>query len=147
MPWRGSYGFDAEFRLRCRKRSASLVLRPRRGGGADAGAAERFVCVLRDVTLAREQRETLQASERLWQFALEGHGDALWDWTLDTGMINISPSFRAITGWPDGAALRGNDIWPERIHPEDLRKAMAAFNAHLVGRTADDRGGVPPAGQ
>ena len=68
----------------------------------------------------------MKSDDDRWRLAVEASGDALWDWTLDTGMINISPSFRAITGWPDGAALRGNDIWPERIHPEDLRKAMAA---------------------
>ncbi|MCK6375152.1 MAG: PAS domain-containing protein [Zoogloea sp.] len=133
----GAQPFDTEFRLRGpggRYRWFSA-----RGGAVarDAGGvALRFACLLRDITTDREQRETIQASERLWQFALEGHGDALWDWTLETGVINISPSFRAITGWPDGAALRGNDIWPERIHPDDLRKAMAAFNAHLSGGRA-----------
>jgi two-component system sensor kinase FixL len=28
----------------------------------------------------------------------------------------------------------GNDIWPERLHPADLRRAMAVFDAHLRGR-------------
>ncbi len=130
----GGGAFDAEFRLCCRDGRSRWF--SARGGVTErnaAGDTVRFTCVLRDITIAREHRETLTASERLWQFALEGHGDALWDWTLDTGVINISPSFRAIIGWPDGAPLRGNDIWPERIHPDDLRKAMAAFNAHLSG--------------
>ena len=68
MPWRGSYGVRREVpaalpegrhrwfsargewwrRMRRVRRSASCAM-------------------LRDVTLAREQRETLQASERLWQ--------------------------------------------------------------------------------
>lgn len=130
----GGAAFATEFRLRGshgRYRWCAA-----RGGVVERGAAGeavRFVCLLQDVTEAREQRDTLQASERLWQFALEGHGDALWDWTLDTGVINISPSFASIVGWPAGECLRGNDIWPARIHPDDLRKAMAAFNAHLSG--------------
>lgn len=102
-------------------------------GGVMPGVDLRFVATLRDETELRERIETLQASERLWQFALEGHGDALWDWTLETGVINISPSFRGIDGGLGGLPLQGNDIWPNRIHPDDLRKAMAAFNAHLSG--------------
>lgn len=102
-------------------------------GGVVNGAKPHFVATLRDETALRERIETLQASERLWQFALEGHGDALWDWALETGVINISPSFRGIIGGRDGVPLKGNDIWPKRIHSDDLRKAMAAFNAHLSG--------------
>ena len=43
------------------------------------------------------------------------------------------PSFRAIIGWHDDCPLRGNDIWPGTPASGRLRKAMAAFNAHLVG--------------
>ncbi|MDD3352725.1 PAS domain S-box protein [Zoogloea sp.] len=101
-----------------------------------ANESELAILVVRDVTEVRETRsrvESLQASERLWQFALEGHGDALWDWNLESGEIHVSPSFQAIIGWPDERPLRGNDIWPARIHPDDLRRAMGAFAAHLSG--------------
>jgi PAS domain-containing protein len=77
--------------------------------------------------------ETLRASERLWQFALEGHGDALWDWAVETGEINVSASFATIIGYPEDRPLSGNDIWPSRLHPDDLRGAIAAFSAHLSG--------------
>lgn len=126
--------YQAEFRLRCRNGRYCWI--SARGGVVERGPAGeplRVVGTHRDITAARERVETLKASERLWQFALEGHGDALWDWTLDSGEINLSPSFRVIIGWPDDVPLRGNDIWPERLHPDDLRRAMAAFNAHLAG--------------
>lgn len=77
--------------------------------------------------------ETLRASERLWQFALEGHGDALWDWDVASGEIKVSATFAAILGCPPGIFLNGRDIWPSRLHPDDLRGAISAFSTHLAG--------------
>lgn len=126
--------FVAEFRLRCRSGEYRWVASRARVVARDAGGrASRIVGVYRDVHDAHRLMDELQASERLWQFALEGHGDALWDWTLESGEINVSQSFRAIIGLPDDRPLRGNDIWPARLHPDDVRAAVAAFSAHLAG--------------
>lgn len=126
--------FEAEFRVRCRSGGPRWIsARGKVVARDEAGRPERFIATFRDLTAARARIDHLQASARLWQFALEGHGDALWDWSLVTGEIDVSPSFRAIVGWQDGRPLCGNDIWPERLHPDDLRKAMAAFSAHLAG--------------
>ena len=99
-----------------------------------AGDPVRFVGTHRDVSVAHAEIENLRKSERLWRFALEGHGDARWDWSIDGGEIYISPSFRSIIGLCGNRPVRGNDIWPERLHPADLRRAMAVFDAHLRGR-------------
>lgn len=93
-----------------------------------------FVGTHRDVSRAHEEIENLRKSERLWRFALEGHGDARWDWCIDDGEIHVSASFRSIIGLCGSSPVRGNDIWPERLHPADLRRAMAVFDAHLRGR-------------
>ena len=99
-----------------------------------AGDPVRFVGTHRDVSAAQLELENLRKSERLWRFALEGHGDARWDWSIDSGEIYVSPSFRSIIGLCGNRPVRGNDIWPERLHPADLRRAMAVFDAHLRGR-------------
>ena len=99
-----------------------------------AGDPLRFVGTHRDVSVARAEIENLRKSERLWRFALEGHGDARWDWSIDGGEIYVSPSFRSIIGLCGNRPVRGNDIWPERLHPVDLRRALAVFDAHLRGR-------------
>lgn len=90
------------------------------------------ILLVRDVTAAREAVIRLEEAEERWRFALEGAGDALWDWALDSGEIKVSGSFRAIIGWPDERPLQGNEIWPERVHRDDLRMAIAAFSAHLA---------------
>lgn len=126
--------FVAEFRLRCKSGEYRWVASRARVVARDvAGRPCRIIGVYRDIHEARSLRDALQASERLWQFALEGHGDALWDWTLESGEINVSQTFRAIIGLPADRPLRGNDIWPSRLHPDDVRAAVAAFSAHLAG--------------
>lgn len=91
------------------------------------------ILLVRDVTAAREAVRRLEDAEERWRFALEGAGDALWDWALDSGEIKVSASFKTIIGWPDESPLQGNDIWPERVHRDDLRMAISAFAAHLSG--------------
>ena len=96
----------------------------------------RFVGTHRDISAARAEINHLRKSERLWRFALEGHGDARWDWNVCSGEIYVSASFRRIIGLCGDRPVRGNDVWPERLHPADLRRAMAVFDAHIRGQEA-----------
>lgn len=101
-----------------------------------AGNPLRFIGTHRDISVARAELETLRKFERLWRFALEGHGDARWDWNVCSGEIYVSASFRSIIGLCGNRPVRGNDFWPERLHPADLRRAMAVFDAHVRGQEA-----------
>lgn len=126
--------YEAEFRLRCKDGQYRWIAA--RGKAMDRdldGRPLRLLGTHRDISETRSLMETIQASERLWQFALEGHGDALWDWSIVSGDIHVSPSFRDIIGWPQDVPLSGADIWPGRLHPDDLRLAIGAFTAHLSG--------------
>ena len=127
--------YEAEFRLLGKDGKYRWI--QARGQVCERGAAGdplRFVGTHRDVSRAHDEIENLRKSERLWRFALEGHGDARWDWCIDDGEIQVSASFRSIIGLCGSRPVRGNDIWPERLHPADLRRAMAVFDAHLRGR-------------
>jgi len=127
--------YEAEFRLLGKDGKYRWVqARGRVCERSAAGDPVRFVGTHRDISVAHAEIENLRKSERLWRFALEGHGDARWDWSIDGGEIYVSPSFRSIIGLCGNRPVRGNDIWPERLHPADLRRAMAVFDAHLRGR-------------
>ena len=91
------------------------------------------ILVIRNVTETLEAQSRLEEAEERWRFALDGAGDGVWDWSLESGEIEVSSSFRALIGWPDAVRLRRGDIWPGRLHPDDVRGAMAAFAAHLTG--------------
>ena len=48
------------------------------------------VSSIRDITSRKESEQALMESERRWQYALEGNGDGVWDWDLNTGTVFLS---------------------------------------------------------
>lgn len=91
------------------------------------------ILVIRNVTDMLEAHSRLEEAEERWRFALDGAGDGVWDWSLESGEVEVSSSFRTLIGWPETVRLRRGDIWPGRLHPDDVRAAMTSFAAHLAG--------------
>ena len=56
---------------------------------------------VRDITEERALLERLKASEERWRFALEGQGDGLWDWNLESAELVVSDDFREALGSVD----------------------------------------------
>ncbi|HZV99737.1 MAG TPA: EAL domain-containing protein [Methylophilaceae bacterium] len=85
---------------------------------------------------------SLHVSEDRWKFALEGAGDGVWDWNLQTGHVFRSARWKEIYGYTDDeigtTAEDGRKlIHPDEklIHPDDLQHALDDINAYLVGNT------------
>ncbi len=82
------------------------------------------------------QREgALAESEERWKFAVEGVGDGLFDWNVQTGVVFYSQRFKQVLGFADEDEF-GNttDEWSKRIHPDDADAARAAVQPHWDGR-------------
>lgn len=74
--------------------------------------------------------DALQEAEERWRFALEGSGDGVWDWDINTGKVNFSPRCDAILGVADGNAAKAV------IHPEDEARERSAMQACLDGKSS-----------
>lgn len=69
------------------------------------------------------------SNERLL-LAIQGSGDGVWDWDIQTDEAYFSPRFREMVGtFPDDA--KGLDALAKNIHPEDMPDTMAAIQAHF----------------
>ena len=72
------------------------------------------------------------SNERLL-LAIQGSGDGVWDWDIQTDIAYFSPRFREMVGaFPDDA--KGLDALGMNIHPEDMPATMAAIQAHFEKR-------------
>ena len=87
--------------------------------------------VLRDVTELKDAELALRESEARWQFALDGAGDGVWDWSIATGRVFRSKRWLTMLGFEPGELPEDTDAWASRVHPEDLPGALAAEDEHL----------------
>ncbi|HEU4709716.1 MAG TPA: diguanylate cyclase, partial [Methylophilaceae bacterium] len=92
---------------------------------------------VRNTLVKRFQIEqSLMISEERWKFALEGAGEGVWDWNLQTDEVYRSARWLEIYGYAEDeighTALEGRAL----IHPDDLTQAVEDIQAYLEGRRA-----------
>ncbi len=84
-----------------------------------------------------KQREiALEESEFRWKFAIEGAGDGLWDWDIQSNRVFYSKKWKAQLGYTDDEISDSLDEWESRIHPDDKAATFAAVESHFSGRTS-----------
>ncbi|MBS1209782.1 MAG: hypothetical protein H6R19_2180 [Proteobacteria bacterium] len=84
----------------------------------------------RALATAESATEALRESEERWHFALEGAGDGVWDWDVQSSKIHFSPRCDVIMGVPNSGSAAA------RIHPEDEAPERAAMQACLDGKSS-----------
>ncbi len=92
--------------------------------------------ILIDVTRLKQTEQALLESEQRWMFALEGAGDGVWDWNLQTGQAYFSRRWKLMLGYDDAEIGNESTEWSSRVHPEDMPPVMDALQAYLEGKTA-----------
>ncbi len=89
---------------------------------------ELFVTIFEDIT---ERKDT----EQRWEFALEGAGDGVWVWNIQTGEATFSRRYKEMLGYAEYEIRNVASEWSDRIHPDDLPHVMELLQAHLDGKT------------
>jgi two-component system, sensor histidine kinase and response regulator len=85
--------------------------------------------------IERQQAESaLRVSEERWSFALEGAGEGVWDWNMQSGLIVYSKRYKEMLGFPEDSDWNHLDDWSERVNPDDLRHAMMDLEKYLDGK-------------
>jgi len=79
-------------------------------------------------------KKTAQMEARL-RLAIEGSNQGLWDWDPQTNEVYFSSRWKEMLGFRDDEITSGFAQWSQRVHPEDIEKAMQDLHAHLDGKT------------
>ncbi len=79
-----------------------------------------------------EQKEALRKSEELFELAMKGANDGVWDWDIEANQVYFSPRFKAILGCVEETFTEQFGEWKKRIHPNDVEEVMAHLNTYLI---------------
>lgn len=92
---------------------------------------------LAGIAVERKQGEdALRTSEERWKFALEGAGDGVRDWNIQTGEVVFSKRFLEIVELLESTTANTIDEWKCHIHPDDLPRVLSDLQAYFDGQTA-----------
>ncbi|HVK53703.1 MAG TPA: EAL domain-containing protein [Burkholderiales bacterium] len=100
-------------------------------GGEYAGHAGIAI----DITDAMRVQEELMVSNERLDLAIEGSGDGVWDWNIQTDKLIYSKQLLEMLGYSDESFFANYQDWEKNVHPEDLPEVLAALHACLRGAT------------
>jgi PAS domain S-box-containing protein len=97
------------------------------------GDTEFFCSFIRDISDRKKNEEALKASQELWQFALEGAGDGVWEYNFQTKEVFFSKQYKSMLGYQDDEFLNDSNEWLKRVHPEDIPLIELTDKAYFSG--------------
>ncbi len=113
-------------------------------GQARAAGADTIIEVeaVRDALQAeRESRAQAEAAlrdtEQRWRYAIEGAGDGLWDWDMESGHVFYSSRWKTMLGYADDEITPTISVWGELVHPDDKQRVLDAVQQHLDRQSAE----------
>ncbi|HXH71859.1 MAG TPA: CHASE domain-containing protein [Mariprofundaceae bacterium] len=87
--------------------------------------------------MAMTLTSSLRDSEERWKFALEGSGDGVWDWNIETGEVLFTPRFLQMLDMDEEGMGHAMSSWLERVHPDDIEMVKSHLDRHLSGETSE----------
>jgi PAS domain S-box-containing protein len=100
----------------------------------ETGEVIKLLGTVMDITDRKEAEAALQISEERFYLAFEGSATGLWDWNIATGEVYFNSRWKTMLGYEVEEIENSFASWEQLVHPEDLRPAVAALNAHLEGK-------------
>jgi diguanylate cyclase (GGDEF)-like protein/PAS domain S-box-containing protein len=79
--------------------------------------------------------QALAESEERWSLALEARDQAVWDWDVQRGLVQLSKAGKQLFGFTDNEIGDKITDWAARCHPDDVARVMAALKDHFRART------------
>jgi diguanylate cyclase (GGDEF)-like protein/PAS domain S-box-containing protein len=103
-----------------------------------AQAAAAFNEMADNITRSIHEREAaeqaLRASEERWKFALEGAGDGVWDWSVQTGEALFSKRWKEMAGYSEEEFPNHAEAWIEHLHPDDKERVLATVEEYFASK-------------
>ncbi|MDX8400171.1 MAG: PAS domain S-box protein [Gallionellaceae bacterium] len=63
-------------------------------------------------------------SEKLWHFAIEGSGDGVWEWNVQSNEVGFSKRWKEMLGYAEDEVQDDFQWWTDNLHPEDIADVL-----------------------
>ncbi len=93
----------------------------------------RVTVIHREVTETRNIERSLRESEERWKFAIDGSGDAVWDWNVQSNSMHRSAHFLKMLGRSSGSGYDTFESMQDLVHPEDAAHVKAKYAGLIYG--------------
>ncbi len=100
-----------------------------------AGAPERTLALIEDVTERRRREDTLRQNEERYRLALDAGRMGAWDWDIPGNRVVWSDRLYEFHGLEPGSFAGTVEAFAEVVHPEDRERAQRTIE-HVL-RTGD----------
>lgn len=89
----------------------------------------------RDIAERQKIEAQLRLSEERWKFALEGAGDGMWDYNLQTHEVFYSRRYKEMYGLVEDENGKLNYKWQNCVHPDDMPGLLKKLKDYLDGKS------------
>ena len=101
----------------------------------DSKGQQRGITHIRDISEPMRAEKALRESEMRWQFAVESHGDAMWDWDADKDALFLTPAAKVLFNLPDTDSARPIADLLSRVFADDQALVRKQIDEIASGRT------------
>jgi diguanylate cyclase (GGDEF)-like protein/PAS domain S-box-containing protein len=94
-----------------------------------------LVAILRTQRLIRNEDAflaALRASQQRYDYAITGTNDGIWDWSLESRELYLSPRFEELLGYASGTLNETAGSFVRRVHPAERRATLGRLMEHLA---------------
>jgi PAS domain S-box-containing protein len=96
------------------------------------GAAAGLQGIARDVAERQRAEQALRLSEQRYRTLVDNIPEVIWTADAEGQLVFVTGNTDRLDGYAPEETLQP-DAWTSRIHPEDLERVMAAYQAHFRG--------------
>lgn len=136
---RGDTGaYQAEYRI-YRKDGSLADVRANfsRLNNAETSIRVRHILQIADITAQKNAETALKTAEQHWNHALQGSHQVVWDFDIPSGMVQVSPQWKALLDLPDDERIHPIDDWLSKMHPDDRDRMAEATERDRVSGNLD----------
>jgi PAS domain S-box-containing protein len=130
--------FEAQWRVNLPEGEPERWLLSRGKPLGPAGAPERYLGIVIDITERKRAEEALRKNESRLNLALAAGRLSAWDWDVEKDEVIWNDEHHRILGYAVGEATASYQTFLARVHPEDRSKVEQAFG-QAVKRGGDYR--------